>query len=156
MKCLSLLRFCPLLSWKLRRGWSTTPTSSKFHLLCQYGNDFLISCRHIDDGSKIRLWFVCFICKTLPKRLKFNEIYIYMFKVKKKNIDQVLKSVQFWTIECWLVSVVFSSIYIQKQWARGVFQERSSTFSQFTGEHSCGSMSTTQLKSNFFCLDILL
>ena len=94
MKCLSLLRFCPLLSWKLRRGWSTTPTSSKFHLLCQYGNDFLISCRHIDDGSKIRLWFVCFICKTLPKRLKFNEIYIYMFKVKKKNIDQVLKSVQ--------------------------------------------------------------
>ena len=30
--------------------------------------------------SEIRLWFVCFLCKALPKRLKFNEIDIYMFK----------------------------------------------------------------------------
>ena len=36
-------------------------------------------------GSEIRLWFVCFLCKTLPKRLKFNAIAIYMFKVTKKN-----------------------------------------------------------------------
>ena len=40
----------------------------------------------IDDvGSEIRLCLVCFLCKTLPKRLKFNEIDIYMFKVKKKR-----------------------------------------------------------------------
>ena len=37
-------------------------------------------------GSEIRLWFVCFLCKTLPKRLKFNEIDIYMSKVQKKSI----------------------------------------------------------------------
>ena len=36
-------------------------------------------------GGEIRLWFVCFLCKTLPKRLKFNEIGIYIFKVKKKR-----------------------------------------------------------------------
>ena len=34
---------------------------------------------------EIRLKFVCFLCKTLPKRLKLNEVDIYMFKVKKKD-----------------------------------------------------------------------
>ena len=29
------LRFCPLLSWKLMRGRSTTCTPSKFKLFCQ-------------------------------------------------------------------------------------------------------------------------
>ena len=29
--------------------------------------------------------FVCFLCKTLPKRLKFYEIVINMFQVKKKG-----------------------------------------------------------------------
>ena len=28
-------------------------------------------------ASEIRLWFLCFLCKTLPKRLKFNEVDIY-------------------------------------------------------------------------------
>ena len=32
-------------------------------------------------GSEIRLWFFCFLCKTLPKRLKFNKVDIYMLKV---------------------------------------------------------------------------
>ena len=45
-------------------------------------------------GGEIRLWFVCFLCKTLPKRLKFNEIDIYMFKVKKGGLEQGLKTVQ--------------------------------------------------------------
>ena len=35
--------------------------------------------------SEIRLQVVCFLCKTLPKRLKLNEVDIYMFKVKKKG-----------------------------------------------------------------------
>ena len=40
----------------------------------------------IDDVRlRDRLWFVCFLCKTLPKRLKFNEIDIYMLKVKNKS-----------------------------------------------------------------------
>ena len=32
--------------------------------------------------SEICLWFVCFLCKALPKRLKCNEADIYMFKKK--------------------------------------------------------------------------
>ena len=35
-------------------------------------------------GSEIRLWFA-FLSKALPKRLKFNEVDIYMIKVKKKS-----------------------------------------------------------------------
>ena len=46
VKCLSRLRFCPLLSLKLKRGRSTTPTSSEFELFYQYGNYFLILCCH--------------------------------------------------------------------------------------------------------------
>ena len=36
-------------------------------------------------GSEIRPWFASFLCKILPKRLKFSEFDIYMFKVKKKR-----------------------------------------------------------------------
>ena len=36
-------------------------------------------------GSVIRLWFIWFLCKTLPKRLKFNKGDIYIFKVKKNS-----------------------------------------------------------------------
>ena len=54
----------------------------------------------IDDvGSEIRLWLVCFLCKTLPKRLKFNEIDIYMFKVKKKRTRTTSELCSKWTIK---------------------------------------------------------
>ena len=45
--------------------------------------------------------------------------------------------------------------YLQKQSPRGVYQERCSSFSQFTGEHPCGSVSSTLLKLHF-CMGILL
>ena len=35
VKSLSPLRFCPLLSWKVKTDRSTTPTSSKSELFCQ-------------------------------------------------------------------------------------------------------------------------
>ena len=48
--------------------------------------------------SEIRLWFVCFLCRTSPKRLKFNKTDIFMFKVKKKGLEKGLKSVQSWQL----------------------------------------------------------
>ena len=136
-------------------------------------------------GSKIRLWFVCFLCKTSPKRLKFNKTDIFMFKVKKKG----LKSVQSWQLRhqndanfvvlvsllstlklfytllkffydnseqvnpCW--HLLYSLPCIQKQSPRDVFQEKCSTFSQFTREHPYRSVSSTLLKSHL-CMCILL
>ena len=52
MKHLSPLRFCPLLSWKLKRSKSKTPISYKFELY-----DFLILCCHksfIIDDVRVR------------------------------------------------------------------------------------------------------
>ena len=47
-------------------------------------------------GSEIRLWFVCFLCKALPKILKLNEVNMYLFKFRIKRIALVkrVKSVQ--------------------------------------------------------------
>ena len=80
----------PLLSWKLKiityRDSSTIHPSSKLELLWQYKmtswHYIVTKSSVIDDpGSEIRLWFFCFLCKTLPKRLKFNQVDIYMLKV---------------------------------------------------------------------------
>ena len=80
----------PILSWKLKiiayRGRSTIHTSSKLELLCQYKMTswhYIITKSSIIDDleSEIRLWVFCFLCKTLPKRSKFNEVDIYKLKV---------------------------------------------------------------------------
>ena len=73
--------------------------------------------------SEIQLWFVCFLCKTLPKRLKFNEIDIYMFKVKKKNSSVVFIDdfENYFILHLPLVwHLLYSLSYVQKQSPRGV------------------------------------
>ena len=75
----------PILSWKItaHRISSTIPPSSKFELLCQYEINSIVTKSSIWE-SNIRLCFVCFLCKTLTKRLKLKKLDIYMFKDKKK------------------------------------------------------------------------
>ena len=75
VKCLSPLCFCPLLSCKLKRGRSKTPTSSKFELFCQWGNDFLILCftksSIIDDVGVRDSTLVClFPVQNITKKFK--------------------------------------------------------------------------------------
>ena len=75
----------PILFWKLKIiGSSTIPTSFKLVLFCQYEMTSIVTNSSIIDDlrAEIHLWFVCFPCKTLLKRLKLNEVDIYMFKVK--------------------------------------------------------------------------
>ena len=70
------------------RGSSTIPPSSKLELLCQYEMTSIVTKSSIIDDLGIRdppLYFVCFLCKTLPKILKLYEVNIYMIKVKKKG-----------------------------------------------------------------------
>ena len=77
----------PTLSWKLKiiayRGISTIPTF-KLERFCQDEMNSIVTKSSIVDnrGTEIRLWFVCFLCKTLPKRLKLNKVDIYMFKLR--------------------------------------------------------------------------
>ena len=84
----------PILSWKLRiianRGSSTIPPSSKLDLFCQNEMTswhYIVTKSSIIDDLGVRdPSLVClFLCKTLPKRLKFNEVDIYMFKVNKET-----------------------------------------------------------------------
>ena len=110
---------------------------------------------------QIRLWFVCFLCRKLPKRLKFNETDIYMLKVKKKSTRtrsvifskltiKAPKRRKFSRSGVFIVNFeIILYLYIQKQSPRVVFQESSSTFSQFTGEHPCRSVILTLLKPHF-------
>ena len=51
-------------------------------------------------GSKIGHWLVCFLCKTLPKRLKFDKFDIYMFKGKKKVTKTICEICSFWCLYC--------------------------------------------------------
>ena len=95
----------PILSWKLKiiayRGRPTIPTSSKLELFCQY---VMIPWHYVITNSSIvddtGVWdpplFCLFLRKALPKWLRFNEVNIYMFKVKKKS--QSVKSVQSWQL----------------------------------------------------------
>ena len=81
----------PVLSWKLKiiayRGSSRIPLSSKLELLCQYERTSIFTQSSIIDDMGVRdPPLVCLILsKTLQKRLKLNEVYIYMFKVKKMD-----------------------------------------------------------------------
>ena len=85
----------PIFSWELKiiayRGSFTIPSSSKLELLrqCEMTSWYYIVTKSsiVDD-----LWvegppLVCFffLWETLPKRLKFNQVEIYKFKVKKKS-----------------------------------------------------------------------
>ena len=85
----------PIFSWELKiiayRGSFTIPSSSKLELLCQCE---MTSWYYIVTKSSIvdDLWvqdpavvFFFFLWETLPKRLKFNQADIYIFKVKKKS-----------------------------------------------------------------------
>ena len=85
----------PLFSWELKiiayRRSFTIPSSSKLELLCQCE---MTSWYYIVTKSSIvdDLWvqdpavvFFFFLWETLPKRLKFNQADIYIFKVKKKS-----------------------------------------------------------------------
>ena len=85
----------PIFSWELKiiayKGSFTIPSSSKLELLCQC---VMTSWYYIVTKSSIvdDLWVqdpavVCFffLWETLPKRLKFNQADIYIFKVKKKS-----------------------------------------------------------------------
>ena len=81
------------LSWKLKiiayRGISTIPTSFKLEQFCQYEMISILTKSSVIEnlGTEIRQWFVCFLCKTLPKRLKLNKVDIYMFKLRTKVND---------------------------------------------------------------------
>ena len=78
------------------RGSSTIAASFKLVLLCQYD---MTSCIILSQRapsqmiweSKISLWFVCFLCKALPKILKFNEVECS--KSRRKALEQDMKSV---------------------------------------------------------------
>ena len=80
----------PVLLWKLKviayRDSSTIHPSSKLELLCQYKMTswhYIVTKSSIIDDLGVRdppLVF-CYLCKTLPKRLKFNKVDIYMLKV---------------------------------------------------------------------------
>ena len=63
------------------------PLWSKLELLCRYEIapwHYIVTRSSIVDD--LRVWDPSlFLCKTLPKRLKFNQVDIYMFKVKKKG-----------------------------------------------------------------------
>ena len=63
------------------------PPSYKLELICQYEITSIETNSSITDdlGFEISLWFFCFLCKTLPKRLKLNKVDIYMFKLKKRG-----------------------------------------------------------------------
>ena len=67
------------------RDRSTIHTSSKLELLCQQKmTDIIFSQRSPSQmirGPRSASAFFCFLCKTLPKRLKVNKINIYMLKV---------------------------------------------------------------------------
>ena len=70
------------------RGSSTIPPSYKLELICQYEITSIDTNSSITDDLGVRdqpLFFFCFLCKTLPKRLILNEVHIYMFKLKKKG-----------------------------------------------------------------------
>ena len=80
----------PILSLKLKiiahRDSSTIYPSSKLELLCQYKMtswDYIVtkSCIIDDLGVRDPPLVFCFLCKILSKRLKFNEVDIYMLKV---------------------------------------------------------------------------
>ena len=75
-------------------NWRDAGLQLLYHLsLSCFVNKLITSWYHavtksfiIDDvGVRHPPCFVCFLCKTLRKRLKFNEIDIYMFKFKKKS-----------------------------------------------------------------------
>ena len=74
----------PILPWKLKimayTGSIKIPPSSKLELLCQYEMTFIVPKSSIIDawGSEILIWFVCFLCKTLLKRIKLNEVYLHV------------------------------------------------------------------------------
>ena len=83
----------PTLLWELKiiayRGTFTIPSSSKLELLCQWEMTswyYIVTKRSIVDDLWVRdtsLFF--FLWETLPKRSKFNQVAIYIFKVKKKS-----------------------------------------------------------------------
>ena len=84
----------PILSWKLKiiasRGSSTIPPSFKLELLCQYEMTswhYIVTDSSIIDDLGVRdpLLVCLFPVQTLPKRLNFSKVNIYMFKDKKKS-----------------------------------------------------------------------
>ena len=80
----------PILSWNLNiiayRSNYTIPPSSKLELLCQNEMTTIVTKTSIIDDLRVRdPPIVYFLCKTLPRKLKLNEVDIYMFKVKKKG-----------------------------------------------------------------------
>ena len=80
-----------ILSWKLKiiaqRGSTTIPPSSKLELLCQYEMTSITTKSSIIDDLGVRNPpLVClFSVQNITKRLKLNQVGIYIFKVKKKD-----------------------------------------------------------------------
>ena len=81
----------PIFSWELKiiayRGSFTIPSSSTLELLCQCEMTswyYIVTKSSIVDDLWVRdrLWFVFFF---LWKRLKFNQVDIYIFKVKRNS-----------------------------------------------------------------------
>ena len=82
-----------ILSWNLKktvyRGSSTFPPSSKLEQLCQHEMTswhYIVTKSSIIDDVGVRdPPLICFfLWKTVPRKSKFNEVDIYMFKVRKK------------------------------------------------------------------------
>ena len=61
--------------------------------------------------GEIHLWFVFFLSETLPKRLKFKKVDIYMFKVKNKSTRtgcEICSKLKFIQSHC-LLYILFSA-----------------------------------------------
>ena len=81
----------PILSWKLKiiahRSSSTIPPSSTLELLGQYEMNSIVTKNSVVDDVGVRdPPLVClFSVQNTTKKLKLNEVDIYMFKIKKKG-----------------------------------------------------------------------
>ena len=82
-----------ILSWNFKkiayRGRPTFPPSSNLEQLCQHEMTswhYIVTKSSIIDNKGVRdPPLTCFfLWKTVPKKLKFNEVDICMFKVRKK------------------------------------------------------------------------
>ena len=116
----------PILPCKLKiityKSSSAIPPSSKSKLLCQYEMNswhYIVTKTSIIDVLEVRdPPLVCFLWNTYSKRLKFNEVDIYKFKIKKQSTrvrkkvtpKLAIKATKWWTDECHQLYAVITFI----------------------------------------------
>ena len=90
VKCLSPSSFSPLPGFQFSHGnWRQKHTEAALRFLHQLNWSCMINAKWLPDILSQRalssLIWVFFLRGTLPKRLKFNQVDIFIFKVKKKS-----------------------------------------------------------------------